>query len=44
MGVPLGQGYFFAKPQPRFHEYERLILPDRIEKKSNPPSRLALCS
>jgi diguanylate cyclase (GGDEF)-like protein len=44
MGVPLGQGYFFAKPQPRFHEYERLILPDRTEKKSKSGGGLALCS
>jgi EAL domain-containing protein (putative c-di-GMP-specific phosphodiesterase class I) len=29
LGVPLGQGYFFAKPQPRFHDYDRLVFPSR---------------
>lgn len=26
LGVPLGQGYYFAKPAPRFHELDRVIL------------------
>jgi diguanylate cyclase (GGDEF)-like protein/PAS domain S-box-containing protein len=29
LGVPLGQGFFFAKPQPRFHDYDRLVFPSR---------------
>jgi diguanylate cyclase (GGDEF)-like protein len=26
LGVPFGQGYFFAKPTPRFHEHARVIV------------------
>ncbi len=26
LNVPLGQGYFFARPSPRFHEHNRIVL------------------
>ncbi|NJN47658.1 MAG: EAL domain-containing protein [Candidatus Competibacteraceae bacterium] len=27
LGVPLGQGYFFAKPNPHFQDSDRIIIP-----------------
>ncbi|MFO1352565.1 MAG: EAL domain-containing protein [Gammaproteobacteria bacterium] len=26
LGVPLGQGHLFAKPAPRFHEHNRVVI------------------
>ncbi len=31
LGVPLAQGFFFARPQPRFHDYERLVIAQEAE-------------
>ncbi|MEE4376690.1 MAG: EAL domain-containing protein [Candidatus Competibacteraceae bacterium] len=31
LGVPLGQGYFFAKPNPQFQNSDQLMIPTRSE-------------
>jgi len=41
LGVPFGQGYYFGKPAPRFHELDRVVVPENLSKYAEDPARTA---